>query len=122
MAKQCKGKTKSGQPCRMKPIGGGDFCFTHNPATRASQAEARKLGGFNRHTPHAGDLAIIPAEIRTIADAAKILSYVMAELLAMDNGIQRARALIALFDSFAKSIEIGELEARIAALEARAGR
>jgi hypothetical protein len=103
----------------MAALKGDRYCFNHNPATRAAQAAARKRGGQARHTAHAGDPESIPAEIATVEDARKILSYVMAELLVMDNGIPRARALLALFDSFVKSIEIGELEQRIEALEAR---
>jgi hypothetical protein len=50
-------------------------------------------------------------------DARTPLDYVKAELLAADNSIPRDRALLALFDSFVKTIEKGELEARISALE-----
>jgi hypothetical protein len=104
----------------MAAVKGGRYCFTHSPETRAAQAQARKRGGENRHTPHAGNPEAIPAQIRSVQDAGAILSYVMAELLVMDNSIPRARALLALFDSYIKSFEIGELEKRIAALEARA--
>jgi hypothetical protein len=103
----------------MAAVKGGRYCFTHSPETRAQQAQARKRGGEARHTPHAGDAATIPANIGSLEDAGKILNYVLAELLAMDNGIPRARALLALFDSYVKSFEIGELEKRIQALEAQ---
>lgn len=116
---QCKAKTQSGQPCQMKPRKGKKFCFTHDPESRTAQAQARKRGGENRHTPHAGDVSTIPQQIGTMADAGKILDYTLAELLAMDNSIPRARALLALHDSFVRSFEIGELEQRLAALEAR---
>lgn len=115
---QCKAKTATGQPCKMKALKGERFCFTHNPATRAQQAKARKAGGQSRHTPHAGDPALIPGQIGDVAAARKILDYVKDELLAADNSIPRNRALLALFDSFIKAHEIGELEERIAALEA----
>lgn len=118
MAK-CHGRTASGQACKMAAGKGGRYCFAHDPAKAAPRAEARKRGGMNSHTPHAGDPATIPAEIGSLEDAGKILNYVLAELLTMDNGIQRARALLALFDSYVKSFEIGELEKRIQALEAR---
>jgi hypothetical protein len=115
----CKGKTAAGDPCKMPALKGGRYCFTHSPASRAAQAAARKRGGENRHTPHAGNLEAIPEKIDSIQDAREILNYVKAELLAADNSIPRNRALLALFDSFVRSLEIGELEARIAALEAR---
>jgi len=37
----------------------------------------------------------------------------------MENSIARARVLLALYDSFVKSFEIGELERRIQTLEQR---
>lgn len=115
----CKAKTQSGQACRMKALKGSKYCFTHDPGTRAQQAQARKAGGKNRHTAHAGDPGTIPAQIASLQDAGAILAYTLQELLVMDNSIPRARALLALFDSYVKSFEIGELEQRIAALEQR---
>lgn len=116
---KCKASTKSGAACTMPATRGGKYCFTHSPATRRAQAEARKRGGENSRTPHAGDPATIPADIASIEAAGKILAYTLQELLVMDNSIPRARALLALFDSYIKSFEIGELEKRIQALEAR---
>jgi hypothetical protein len=118
MAK-CNGKTQSGEACKMPAVKGEKFCFTHNPSTRRAQAEARKLGGYNRATPHFADVSILPAEVATLTDANKILGYTLAEVIGMDNSIARARVLLALFDSFVKSFEIGELEKRITALEGR---
>jgi hypothetical protein len=115
----CKAKTATGAPCKMPPIKGTALCFNHSPAHAAQRAQARRTGGQNRHTPHAGNPETIPARIGSIEDARAILDYVMAELLAADNSIPRNRALLSLFDSFIRSLEIGELEARIAALEAR---
>jgi hypothetical protein len=116
---KCHGKTKTGNPCKMPPLKGSKYCFTHNPETRTAQAVARKIGGYNSATPHAGNAEAIPADVQTIEQARGILNYTLAELLVMDNSIARARALLAAFDSFVKAFEIGELEARIAALEAR---
>ncbi len=118
MAK-CHGKTASGQPCKMPAVKGGRYCFAHDPAKAAPRAEARKLGGFNRHTPHAGDPATIPANIGSLEDAGKILNYVLAELLVMDNGIPRARALLSAYEMYLKSIEQTEIIKRIEALEAQ---
>jgi len=117
MAK-CHGKTASGKPCKMPAVKGTRLCFAHSPARAAERAQARRRGGQNSHTPHAGDPSTIPANIGSLEDAGKLLNYVLAELLVMDNGIARARALLAAYEMCLKSIEIGELEARIAALEA----
>jgi hypothetical protein len=119
-ATHCKAKTKGGRSCKMKPLHGSDYCYTHSPEAAAERAQSRRAGGLATKTPHSGDLAIIPADIATVTDARAILNYTLAELLVMDNGIARARVLLAAHDSFIRSFEIGELEERIAALEARA--
>jgi len=114
---RCKAKTASGAPCKMGALKGSKFCFTHDPSTRAAQAKARRKGGENRHTPHAGDPSTIPANIDSLATAGILLNYTLQELLVMDNSIPRARALLQAYEMFLKSIEIGELEQRITALE-----
>jgi hypothetical protein len=119
MAK-CQAKTKSGQPCKMAAVSGGQFCFTHNPATRASQAKARKKGGHNR-ARHGGNASTIPTQINNLQEAGALLAYIVQELLIMDNGVPRARALLQAYEMYLKTFEIGELEARIKALEESQG-
>ena len=114
---KCKAKTQNGQPCRMSVLKDSKYCFTHSPAHRAQQAQARRKGGENRHTPHFADPAQLPANMATLEDASKLLTYTLTEVIGHDNSIARARVLLALYDSFVKSFEIGELEKRIQALE-----
>lgn len=115
----CKAITTNGAKCQAKPKAGESYCFIHSPKYAADRAAARRKGGFATKTPHGGNLEIIPSEINTIQDARKILIYALAELAPMENSLQRVRAYLALFDSFVKSIEIGEIENRLAALEAK---
>lgn len=119
MTTNCKAFTTNGKRCKAKPATGADFCFIHDPSQAQKRAQARRKGGEATRTPHGGTLAIIPTEINTIQDARKILIYALAELAPMENSLQRVRAYLALFDSFVKSIEIGEIENRLAALEAK---
>ena len=116
---KCKARNKGGKQCKANALRGGNFCFTHEPKNAAAAARARKLGGHNSATPHGGNVEAIPADIASLEDAGKILNYTLTELLVMDNSIPRARALLAVVDSYIKSIEIGELEKRIQALETR---
>ena len=118
MAK-CNSKNSRGEPCKMAAVKGDRYCFNHSPSTRRAQAEARKRGGMAQKTPHFAEAAQLPQDVTTLEEARKIITYTLAEVAGMDNSIARARVLLALFDSFVKSIEIGELESRIAALEAR---
>mgnify|MGYP000868177588 FL=1 len=116
---KCKAKTAHGQPCKMPPLKGSSYCFTHAPEVGAARAMARKSGGERHRIAHYGDESMIPREVRTLDDANKILAYTLAETVPMENSIARARLLLALYDSFVKSFEIGELEKRIQALETR---
>jgi hypothetical protein len=114
---QCKAKTQSGKPCKMRPLKGSRFCFNHDPAAAAQRAAARKHGGEARHNAHAGDLSTIPEEIGSVQDVRKILDYVRNELLVLENSIGRNRELRALSETYMRSFEIGEIEERLAALE-----
>ena len=110
----CKAKTKTGKPCQAQPQRGKPYCFTHDPAQATARAHAHKKGGQRTRTKHGGE--ILPRKVRTLGEAQAILDYTLSEIEQMPNSLQRARVLIALFDSFVKALEIGELEARIAAL------
>lgn len=114
---QCKATRTNGQRCKMQALRGDKYCFNHSPAAGVARAKSRKLGGMNRNTPHFADPSTLPAKVDTLTDAHALLTYVLAEVGGMDNTHNRARILLALFDSFVKSFEIGELEKRIAALE-----
>ena len=118
MAK-CNGKNSRGEACKVPALKGGRYCFNHAPETRAQQAKARKLGGTNRHTPHFADGSALPANVTTLEEANKLLKYVWDETEGMDNSIARNRLLLACYEMFIRSLEIGELESRIAALENR---
>lgn len=116
MSNHCKARTQGGKPCQAKPLRGKSYCFTHDPANARARAAARRKGGERTRINHGA--AVLPAQVETIHEAREILRYVMGELMQHENSLQRARILLALHDSFIKSLEIGELEERIAALEA----
>jgi hypothetical protein len=115
--KKCKATTKSGRPCNAYALTGEKYCYTHSTARGAERAAARKLGGLHRQTKHYGDPASIPEKIRTLADVLQMLDYVLKEIVGLENGINRARAFIALSEEYINAIKTSEFEARIAALE-----
>ena len=48
----CMGVTQSGAACRMAPLVGANFCFTHSPEREADREAARVRGKEgNRHGP-----------------------------------------------------------------------
>lgn len=114
----CKAKTHDGQPCKAKPIKGSKYCFIHDPASGTARAQARKLGGQRQRTPHAGNAEALPKQIKTIADVTSLLDYTLAEIIPLENSIQRGRLLVALSGAYIEAIKTGELENRLAAIEA----
>lgn len=116
MAK-CTAKTSAGEPCKMQALKGSKYCFTHAPEVGAARAMARKAGGARHRLPHAGNNASIPARIRSIEEAMTILDYTLAEIIPMENSIQRGRLLIALCAGFVDALKVGEIEARLLAIE-----
>ncbi len=117
MAK-CHGKTKNGEPCSVPALKGSKFCFTHSPEVGAARALAHRKGGQRRRVLHAGNPETIPASVRTIDDVLKVLDYALAESMPLENSIQRGRLIVAIAGAFIEAIKTGELESRLAAIEA----
>lgn len=114
---ECQVMTKRGKVCRAAALKGSDYCYMHSPERAGERAAARRLGGQHRGS-HALEASSLPAKVRTVEDVLAVLDYTREELAALDNGIPRARALIALAGSYLQALEVGELEARLEALEA----
>lgn len=109
----CKGKTRTGAPCRA-PAGSGGLCFFH-----ANPNEAQKLGQIgglkNRRLPVYLEVPDNPSA----ADLWKMNGQAMKLLLAGELGAREASAFSQLSNSMSRVIPIAELENRIAILEER---
>jgi hypothetical protein len=110
----------------MPPVGDTDHCFAHDPARAADRARARKQGGHQRHAGTARTegrgRAAAPREVVTlgsVADVRTLLERTVGDTLALDNSPQRSRTIGGLLGVALKALEVGELEARVAALEER---
>ncbi len=114
---KCTAQTAKGQPCRAQAIKGSTFCFTHDPAQDAARTKARKRGGERRRVAHGGEASTVPTHPRNPSESRAILDFILAEVIPMENSIQRARVLIALSDAYLKAFEIAEMEDRVKALE-----
>lgn len=113
---KCAAKTAAGKQCQMPPSASG-YCFAHDPGRGGQRAKARRAGGKARHVPHSA-AATPAAQLDSLADARAILAYALAETLVMDNSILRTRALVAIAQAGIEAWKIGELEQRLAAIEA----
>src|SRR2546430_171680 len=113
----CAAIAKSGGQCSATPMAEGAYCFWHDPEHAEAAAQARRLGGVRRRREGtvAGTFGIEGLE--TVADLRRLLHIVVTDTLALENGVQRARTLIAAIQVGAKLLEVGEIEDRVASLE-----
>ena len=103
----------------MAPLDGSRFCFAHDPRKGRERAAARKRGGRNRQTPGATEKLRRAVSLGNVASIRAVLEEVVADTLAQSNSAQRSRAMGYLLGVGLKALEVGELEARLEALEQR---
>ena len=104
----------------MPPLQGTERCFNHSPDRGRDRAKARKRGGRQRRTPLLFPPPAGPTPLRDVASVQTVLEQVMSETLVQPNSHQRSRTIAALLTVALRTLEVGELEARLAALEALA--
>ena len=81
-------------------------------------AEARRLGGLRRRREVAVSGAFDFVGLETVGDIRRLLEVTVLDTLGLENSIARARTLAYLATTAIKLLEVGELEQRLAALEA----
>lgn len=124
VATRCTHELPDGRLCRAWPLRDAPFCFWHAPDREEEAAEARRLGGLRRRREKTVSGAYDFAGLGSIEAIRRILEIATIDALGLENSIARARVLIAAVLAAAKLLETGELEERLAALEAavRVGR
>jgi hypothetical protein len=117
----CKGITNGGGRCSAPPLLEGDFCFWHDPEHATEAAEARRLGGLRRKREGALEGAYQLEGLDSVAGIRRYLEVAMVDLLGLENSVGRNRAVISGVLAAAKVLEAGEMEERLAAVEAALG-
>ena len=107
--------------CQAAPVKDGDHCFWHSPEYAEDVAEARRLGGLRRRREVAVSGAYEVNGLETVGDLRRLLVITSLDTLGLENSIARARTLGYLVGVAGKLLETGELEERLAALEAAHG-
>ena len=96
----------------------GEFCFWHSPDHVEEVAAARKLGGQRRRRESTLAGAYEIRALDTVSGIRRVLEIVTFDGLGMEISVARGRLLIAAMQALTKLLEIGELEERLAAVEA----
>ena len=107
--------------CQAAPVKDGDHCFWHSPEYAEDVAEARRLGGLRRRREVAVSGAYEVNGLETVGDLRRLLVIASLDTLGLENSIARARTLGYLVGVAGKLLETGELEERLATLEAAHG-
>ena len=111
----------SGERCRAAPLREGRYCFVHDPDHADEAAEARRMGGLRRKREKTVAIAYDFQGLESVEQLRRVLEVAILDTLSLDNGVARNRALGALTMAGLKALEVGELEQRVAALEAAMG-
>lgn len=119
-ARVCTGTSANGVPCRATPQSGSDFCFLHDPHKADEQRRARQAGGNTRAAKVLS--AETPAKnIKTVADVSGLLSDTIHQVRTGALDPKVANCVGYLSGILLKAIEVGEIEERLAAMEAVVG-
>jgi hypothetical protein len=117
----CKGRNDRGEPCRAAPRRESDFCIFHDPENAEAMQEARRLGGMRRRRESTVAAAYDFESLGSVPDIRRLLDVAAYDALGLENSIARCRVLVAIGMGAAKLLEVGELEERMASLEAALG-
>ncbi len=107
-----------GRGCRAGQQRDRPYCFSHDPERAEEAAEARRLGGLRRRKEGTIAVAYDLPGLDTVDGIRRLLDIVVTDGLSLENGIARLRALIATATAATNLLKVGELEERLAALEA----
>jgi hypothetical protein len=116
--RRCAGVKADGQPCQMAPLHERPYCFAHDPERAAEAAEARRMGGLRRRKEGTIAVAYELPGLDTVAGIRRLVDIVVTDSVGMENGIARLRVILAAASAATALLKVGELEDRLAVLEA----
>jgi uncharacterized small protein (DUF1192 family) len=105
------------RPCGAPPGRDSRYCFWHDPDKADDLAEAQRLGGQRRRRERTIAAAYEFTGLGSVEAIGRLFDIAATDALYLENSIARGRLLISAGLAALRLIEVGELEARIAALE-----
>lgn len=113
----CTASTRSGKPCRNAVHPGEETCFFHLDPSHPARRESAARGGAARSNEARARRRAGDAEM-TLADVRQLLGVSMTATIAGQIQPGVGSAMAALARAFVTVSEAGEIEERIARLEA----
>jgi hypothetical protein len=115
--RQCAFRLATGELCRMPPLNDGQFCWVHSPERVKEAQEARRLGGMRRKRESTISSAYQFESLTSVEGIRRIVEVAVYDTLAQENSLARSRTLAYLAQVALHTLQVGDIETRIAALE-----
>ena len=111
---KCRAKNKAGKPCSAPAVEGADRCVMHS----GRAAELGSKGGRRRAVYSPDNLKHFEPP-KTAADLRDLLAQSIVEIRRGNLDPKLANSISYLGTGFLRALEVSDLEARLATLEAR---
>ena len=118
VTRACSAIGPDGGHCRARPLREEAFCLWHSPNHAEEVAEARRLGGVRRRRERVVFGAFDFEGLGTVVTIRRLVEVAVLDTLGLENSVARNRTLAYLAQVAAGLLEKGELEERLAAIEA----
>ena len=115
--RQCIFHLPSGRQCKAAPLKDSEFCWVHSPERAKEVQEARRLGGLRRKRESTISRAYQFESLDSVDGIRRIVLIAVLDALSMENSMSRARTLAYLAQVALRMMEVGDIEARVEALE-----
>ena len=114
----CSHVMPDGRRCRASALRGESFCLFHSPDHEEEAAETRRMGGLRRRKEKTLAGAYELEGLRSVSGIQRLLEIATLDALSLENSVSRSRTLAYLAQTALRCLEVGELEDRVALLEA----
>jgi hypothetical protein len=116
--KQCQHIKTDGTRCQANAISRSQYCFFHDPRKAKQRAAARKAGGYKKHKMAALSSDTPDRQLESLAEVVSLLGETINEVRRGEIDPRVSNAVGYLTNVLIKALEQGNLEERLAALEA----
>jgi hypothetical protein len=113
----CAFRFSNGEPCHSPPLHDSDFCRMHSPEHAKEVQESRRLGGLRRKKEVTLSGAYDLEPLSTVAGILRLIEIATLDTLSLENGVNRNRLLAYLALVALRTLEVGDQEQRMRALE-----
>jgi hypothetical protein len=113
----CRARKPDGSACQVSALPGSEFCFFHDPARAEERRTAQSFGGSqNRMRTLASDTPDV--KLVDSKDVVALISETISQVRRGEIDPRVANTVGYLVNILIKAVEQGELEGRLAELEA----